>query len=199
MQIQFASIMSALQTRKTKPDRMHNELIHYWRWIETGLAWNVSVCVVASLQFCPISATMQRPVINVGGIGKNTPTSCSYHMIIWGTCIIHYPNPLSKFTVRTRSKLDWNQFQQWAFNLDPIQLQCGQVFSRSPTRACASTYNLSLRVRGQLTNQIIVQWVIFSWFSFWWWESWRQNDLTQSSRHRFKRIWLRGAPGIHSC
>ena len=45
---------------------------------------NVSICVVACLQFRPISATMQMLIVNVRGLDKDTPTSHSYHMIIRG-------------------------------------------------------------------------------------------------------------------
>ena len=61
---------------------MRIEPIHFWRWIEIGLEWTVSICVIACLQFRPILAATQRPVVNVRGIGKDTPTSRSYHMII---------------------------------------------------------------------------------------------------------------------
>ena len=110
---------------KNQPDRMRIEPIQFWRWIESGLERNVSICVVACLQFRPISAMTQMLIVNVWGLGKDTPTSRSYYVIIQGHA--HYPNPLCKLIVRTRSKVDWNQFQQRAFNLDPIQLQCSQV------------------------------------------------------------------------
>ena len=63
---------------------MRIEPIHFRRWIETRLEWNVSICVVACLQFRPTSATTQRPIVNVREIGKDTPTFLSYHVIIRG-------------------------------------------------------------------------------------------------------------------
>ena len=84
MSIQCNLIASTLQTRKTKPDQMRIKPIHFWRWIESGLEWNVSICVVACLQFHPLSATMQMLIVKVRGFGKGTPTSHSYHVIIRG-------------------------------------------------------------------------------------------------------------------
>ena len=63
---------------------MRIEPVHFWRWIESGLEWNVRICVVACLQFRPISATTQMLRVNVRGFSKDTPTSCSYHVIIRG-------------------------------------------------------------------------------------------------------------------
>ena len=59
---------------------MHIEPIRFWRWIESGLEWNVSICVIACLQFHPTSATIMQTV-NVQGFGKDMPTSRSYHVI----------------------------------------------------------------------------------------------------------------------
>ena len=115
VRIQCALITSALQARKTKPDRMHIEPINFWRWIESGLEWNIRICVVACLQFRPISATTQ-----MRGFGKDMPTSCSYHVVIWGHAHVLLSHPLCKVIVQTWSKVDWNRFQQCAFNPDLI-------------------------------------------------------------------------------
>ena len=84
MHIQCGLIPSTQQMRKTKLDGMRIESIQFRRWIETGLEWNVSICVVACLQFRPISATTQRPILNVRGVGKDMPTCHSNHLILWG-------------------------------------------------------------------------------------------------------------------
>ena len=70
-----------MQTRKTKPDQMRIEPIPFWRWIESGLGWNVSICVVACLQFRSTSAVTQTLTVNIQGFGKNMPTTHSYHVI----------------------------------------------------------------------------------------------------------------------
>ena len=49
MCIQCTLIASALQTRKTKLDQMCIDPIHFWRWIESGLEWNVRRCLFAFL------------------------------------------------------------------------------------------------------------------------------------------------------
>ena len=52
--------------------------------MKSGLEWNVSICVVASLQFCPTSATTQMLIVNIRGMGRDTPTFRFYHVIIRG-------------------------------------------------------------------------------------------------------------------
>ena len=101
MCIQCASIASALQTRKTKPNRMRIEPIHPWRWIESGLEWNMLAfaSLPACLQFHPTSATTQMLTVNVRGLVKDTPTSCSYHVIRRG----HPHISLSQPTLQSHS------------------------------------------------------------------------------------------------
>ena len=99
MRIECASIASALQTRKTKPDQMCNEPIHFWRWIESGLEWSVRVCVVACLRFRSTSAKTLMLTVNVQGFGKYTPTSRSYHVIRRG----YAHSSLSQSTLQIRS------------------------------------------------------------------------------------------------
>ena len=78
---------------------MRIEPIHFWRWIESGLEWNVRICVIACLQFCPISATTQLLIVNIRGFSKDTPPSRSYHVIIRG----HAHILLSQFTLQIYS------------------------------------------------------------------------------------------------
>ena len=70
-----------------------------WNRIESALEWNVSICVVACLQYRPISATTQMLIVNIRGLGKDTPTSRFYHVIIRG--LVHIS--LSQSTLHKRS------------------------------------------------------------------------------------------------
>ena len=104
-QIRFL-IASALHTRKTEPDPMHIEPIHFRRWIESGLEWNVRICVIACLQFRPILATTQILIVKVRGIGKDTPTSRSYHVIIRGHAhILLFQSTLQIYSVDARIQI----------------------------------------------------------------------------------------------
>ena len=75
---------------------MRIEPIHLGRRIESGLEWNVSICVVDYLQFCLTSATTHMLTSNIQGSGKDTPTFRFCYVIKWGHAILRYPNPLAE-------------------------------------------------------------------------------------------------------